>query len=376
MKKIAVFTGTRAEYGLMKTLIKKLDESIYFSLSLIVSSTHLDQRFGKTITEIKKDGIIPSYLLPINIDPSKKFDMNYQTAETIIGVTNALEELEVDFLIVLGDRYETFAAVVAANLMNIKIVHLHGGETTLGAIDDKLRHAISQMSTIHCTSADIHKQKVVSILGTKKNVHNIGPMVIDGLLNTKFLSKKDFQTKTGFNFGRHNFLITYHSETLSNDLGIKTLQNILETLHFFDFNYLFTFPNADNGSDEIIKLIESFVGTDNPKRFLVPSLGQELYLSGIILFDCVLGNSSSGFIEAPLLGSKVINIGNRQKGRYQFGDIIDIDNEKESLIKAIKKIVSEKSIVTNNELSYLNKLRKLDSPSDLILKILDTFEDL
>ncbi len=376
MKKIAVFTGTRAEYGLMKTLIKKLKESNYFDLSLIVSSTHLDQRFGKTITEIKKDGIVPNYLLPIKIDPSKKFDMNYQTAETIIGVTNAFEELEVDFLIVLGDRYETFAAVVAANLMNIKIMHLHGGETTLGAIDDKLRHSISQLSTIHCTSADVHKRKVVSILGTKKNVYNIGPMVIDGLLNTRFLPKKDFQTKTGFNFGKYNFLITYHSETLSNDLGIKTLQNILETLDYFDFNYLFTFPNADNGSDKIIKLIESFVGKDNPKRLLVPSLGQELYLSGIILFDCVLGNSSSGFIEAPLLGSKVINIGDRQKGRYKFGDIIDIDNKKESLIEAIKKIVSEKSFINKEELSSVKRLAKFDSPSDLILKILNSYEDL
>ena len=230
MKKIAVFTATRAEYGLMKTLIKKIDESDNFQLSLIVSSTHLDQRFGKTIDEIHKGGIRPSYLLPIKIDPQKKFDMNYQTAETIIGVTNALKQLSVDFLIVLGDRYETFAAVVAANLMNIRILHLHGGETTLGAIDDKLRHAISQLSTIHCTSADIHKEKVISILGTKKNVHNIGPMVIDALLNTEFLSRDDFQAETGFNFGRYNFLVTYHPETLSKDLGMRTLQNLLEVL--------------------------------------------------------------------------------------------------------------------------------------------------
>ena len=375
MKKIAVFTGTRAEYGLMRTLIKKLNKSNYFDLCLIVSSTHLDQRFGKTIREIEKDGILPSYLLPIKINPSNKFDMNYQTAETIIGVTKALEELKVDLLIVLGDRYETFAAVVAANLMNIKIMHLHGGETTLGAIDDKLRHAISQMSTIHCTSADIHKEKVISILGTNKNVHNIGPMVIDGLLNTNFLTRSDFQAKTGFNFGRYNFLITYHSETLSNDLGIRTLQNILEVLNFFNFNYLFTSPNADNGSDKIIDLIQSFVGLNNPKRLLVPSLGQEIYLSGIMLFDCVLGNSSSGLIEAPLLGSKVINIGNRQKGRYKFGDIIDTNAEKESIINAIKEIVQEKSTLNKIVSSSWNKDKKFDSPSDSIIEILNKFDE-
>ena len=119
---------------------------------------------------------------------------------------------------------------------------LHGGETTLGAIDDKLRHAISQLSTIHCTSADIHKEKVISILGTKKNVHNTGPMVIDALFNTEFLSRDDFQAETGFNFGRYNFLVTYHAETLSKDLGMRTLQNLLEVLDEFDFNYLFTNP--------------------------------------------------------------------------------------------------------------------------------------
>ena len=374
MKKIAVFTATRSEYGLMKTLIKKIDESDNFDLSLIVSSTHLDQRFGKTIDEIQKDGITPSYLLPIKIDPQQKFDMNYQTAETIIGVTNALKQLSVDFLIVLGDRYETFAAVVAANLMNIKILHLHGGETTLGAIDDKLRHAISQLSTIHCTSADIHKEKVISILGTKKNVHNTGPMVIDALLNTEFLSRDDFQAETGFNFGRYNFLVTFHPETLSKDLGMRTLQNLLEVLDEFDFNYLFTNPNADTGSDKILDLIQSFVGVGNSKRLLIPSLGQQLYLSGILLFECVLGNSSSGLIEAPLMGAHVINIGKRQKGRYKFGDVIDTNDDKELLINAIKKIVSHKSIFDQKDKFNVNKLPKFDYPSDLILEILNKFD--
>ena len=374
MKKIAVFTATRSEYGLMKTLIKKIDESDNFHLSLIVSSTHLDQRFGKTIDEIQKDGITPSYLLPIKIDPQQKFDMNYQTAETIIGVTNALKQLSVDCLIVLGDRYETFAAVVAANLMNIKILHLHGGETTLGAIDDKLRHAISQLSTIHCTSADIHKEKVISILGTKKNVYNTGPMVLDALLNTEFLSRDDFQDETGFNFGRYNFLVTFHPETLSKDLGMRTLQTLLEVLNEFDFNYLFTNPNADTGSDKILDLIQSFVGVRNSKRLLIPSLGQQLYLSGLLLFDCVLGNSSSGLIEAPLMGAHVINIGKRQKGRYKFGDVIDTNEDKELLINAIKKIVSYKSIFDQKDKFNVNKLPKFDSPSDLILEILNKFD--
>ena len=375
MKKIAVFTGTRAEYGLMKTLIKKINESNLLDLNLIVSSTHLDPRFGNTISEIMNDGIEPSYLLPIKINPSGKNDMNYQTAQTIVGVTNALEKLDCDLLVVLGDRYETFAAVIAANLMNIRIMHLHGGETTLGAIDDKLRHAITQMSTIHCTSADIHKEKVKRLLGTEENVYNVGPMAIDGILNARYLTKKEFQIKTNFIFGKYNFLITYHPETLSNDLGIEAFKNLLDVLNDFNFNYLFTNPNADNGSEKIKVLIQSFVGLGNPKRLFIPSLGQELYLNGINLFDCILGNSSSGLIEAPLLGSKVINIGDRQKGRYKFGDVIDIKPNKESIIKAIKNVIYNKSTSKKNQEINRISISKLQSPSKLIMKILNSLNN-
>tara|TARA_Y200000002_G_C22649447_1_gene650678 strand:- start:847 stop:1755 length:909 start_codon:yes stop_codon:yes gene_type:complete len=299
--------------------------------------------------------------------------MNHQTAQTIVGVTNALDKLDCDLLIVLGDRYETFAAVIAANLMNIKILHLHGGETTLGAIDDKIRHAITQMSTIHCTSADIHKEKVKRILGTEENVYNVGPMAIDGLLNARYLSKQEFQVKTGFNFGGYNFLITYHPETLSNDLGIEAFKKLLDILNDFDFNYLFTNPNADNGSEKIKVLIQSFVGLGNPKRLFIPSLGQELYLNGIKLFDCILGNSSSGLIEAPLLESKVINIGDRQKGRYKFGDVIDTKPDKESINKAIKKVISHKSISNQNQEINKNFSSQLESPSELIMRIINRF---
>ena len=194
MKKIAIFTGTRAEYGLMKYLIKALNDNLNFETNLIVSSTHLSSKFGDTLKEIKLDGLNPSFYIPVTIN-SNKGGMCLQTAETIKGISEVLIKLDPDYLIVLGDRFETFGAATAAHLLGIKIAHIHGGETTLGAIDDKLRHAISQLSTLHFTSALKHKEKVEKMGHKKKYVFNVGPMAIDGLLNMQKLNKEEFQKK-------------------------------------------------------------------------------------------------------------------------------------------------------------------------------------
>ena len=181
--KIAVFTGTRAEYGLMRKLIRNFETDKKFNLFLLVSSTHLEAEFGLSINEIKNDGINSQILIPIEINTNKKKYMAIQTASTIKLLSETLDEINPDYLVVLGDRFETFGAVITADIMGIKIIHLHGGETSLGAIDNKIRHAISQLSTIHFTSAEIHKKKVFDIVGDAKNIHNVGPLVIDGILN-------------------------------------------------------------------------------------------------------------------------------------------------------------------------------------------------
>lgn len=375
MKVIAVFTGTRAEYGLMKTLIRKLDEDNQFDLKLFISSTHLDSKFGKTINEIDADGITSKYLIPIGIDPLRKYDMSIQTSETIIGVSKALDDVNADYLIVLGDRYESLAAAMAANLMRVKVIHLHGGEKTLGAIDDNFRHAISHLSSIHFTSAKIHSNRVKEMLGMEKNIHNIGPMAIDGILNTKIITKTKFKEKTRFLFGKNNFLITYHSETLSKDYGVKGFENLLYILDQFDCNILFTSPNADKGSEKIKELINKFVEKDTNKRYFYPSLGQELYLNALSLFDCVIGNSSSGIIEAPLIGIKVLNIGDRQKGRYRFGEVTDVNNDKESLLKEIKEFIAHNSSFKKTEEIIKKDFSKLISPSKLIIKVLKSINN-
>ncbi len=340
MIKIAVFTSTRAEYGLMKTLILKLQDDISFDFTLLVSGTHLNPKFGNTIEEIKKDGIKNIQLVPISTETHKKEDMNFQTAELIKSLSIALRKINPRYLLILGDRFETLGAAFTGHILGLKNVHLHGGETSLGALDNKLRNAISQLSSYHFTSSEVHKNKVIKIVGSDQDVYNVGPLVIDGLLQLKPISKKEFENKTGFSFSINNFLITFHSETLSKDFGIKGFLNLLESLENNHCSILFTAPNADVGSERIMELIEKYLITSKNKVFYIPSLGQELYLNALILFDCVMGNSSSGIIEAPLLKTKVINVGNRQKGRYRFGSIIDVSNDVESISNAIKSILN------------------------------------
>ena len=342
MKKITLFTSTRAEYGLMKKLIANLQADQEFEFNLLVSGTHLSSKFGNTINEIKRDGIKNIHLLPISFDESKKNDMGNIIANTIKLITKKLKVLKPSYLILLGDRFECFGAATAAHLLGIKILHLHGGETTLGALDNKLRHAISQLSTYHFTSAEIHKKKVESIIGSSMNVYNVGPMVMDSLLNLKIISKKEFENETGFTFSKINFLVSFHPETLSPDFGISIFENLVKTLEKFDCNVLFTSPNADIGSKEIRNIIKKFIFKNKDKFFYYPSLGQKLYHNALILFDCLIGNSSSGIIEAPLLKRKVLNFGDRQKGRFRFGDVIDVEDNLSSMYESLINILKNK----------------------------------
>jgi len=368
MKKITLFTSTRAEYGLMKILIANLEADKEFEFNLLVSGTHLSSIYGNTIDEIKDDGIKNIHLLPISLNESKNNDIGTITANTIKVITKKLKVLKPNYLILLGDRYESFGAATAAHLIGIKIIHLHGGETTLGALDNKLRHAISQLSTYHFTSAEIHKKKVESIIGSSMNVYNVGPMVMDSLLNLKILSKKEFENKTGFTFSKINFLVSFHPETLSPDFGISIFKNLLKILEKLDCNILFTSPNADIGSKEIRHIIKKFIIKNKEKCFYYPSLGQKLYHNALILFDCLLGNSSSGIIEAPLLKRKVLNFGDRQKGRFRFGEVIDVQNHLGSISESLINILKNKS--DNFDYKKFLESKKATSPSDQIISFL------
>ena len=227
-RQIAVFTGTRAEYGLLRHLIAAISVDPSLNLKLIVSGSHLSASHGSTLAEIEADGHKPAAMVELTLDKSPPPSMAFLSAQAMTGVAEVLERLEPELLILLGDRYEAFAAAAAAHLIGIQVAHLHGGETTLGAVDDRLRHAITQLSTWHFTAAEPYRQRVIAMGHPPERVFNVGPMVLDGLSGAPRAFRNAFEQSTGFSFGSRNVLITYHPETLLADRGIAGFKALLK----------------------------------------------------------------------------------------------------------------------------------------------------
>ncbi|UPM49285.1 UDP-N-acetylglucosamine 2-epimerase [Synechococcus sp. A10-1-5-1] len=337
---VAVFTGNRSEYGLLRHLIAGIAADPGLSLRLIVSGSHLAASHGNTLAEIEADGHQPAALVPLALDQTPPPSMAALSAEALAGVAEALERLQPELLIVLGDRYEAFAAAAAAHLVGIPVVHLHGGETTQGAVDDRLRHAITQLSTWHFAATEPYRKRVIAMGNPPENVFNVGPMVLDGLLAAPPASRSAFELATGYRFGSSNLLITYHPETLLEDRGVAGFEALLQALEVTPCQVLFTHPNADAGRDQLLALLQAFMQQHPHRSWVVPSLGQELYLAALQLFEAMAGNSSSGVIEAPLLGMPVLNIGDRQAGRLRHGHVHDVPPDVE-LIRGVLEQVLE-----------------------------------
>jgi len=362
---IAVFTGSRAEYGLLRHLITAIAAEPGLSLQLIVSGTHLSTGHGGTIAEIEADGHNAAALVPLSIDYENPASMAALCAEALQGVAQALERLQPELLILLGDRYEAFAAASASHLMGVPVVHLHGGETTEGAVDDRLRHAISQLSTWHFTAAETYRCRIMAMGHPHENVFNIGPMAIDGILTTPPSSRKEFERSTGFQFGSRNLLVTYHPETLLADRGISGFKALLKALEYTDCHVLFTYPNADSGSDQLLTLLRTFVNSNPGRSWALPSLGQKRYLQALQLFEAVAGNSSSGVIEAPLIGMPALNIGNRQSGRLRFGHVCEAKGNQDEIHKGLKYVLEAGS---NRRAAQQRWPKKDTSPTERIMK--------
>ena len=363
-RRIGVFTGSRAEYGLMRHLIGAIATDPYLELQLIVSGSHLSPRFGRTVSEIEIDGHIPSAQVPLSLDGPNAPSMAALTAEALAGLDKAFQALQPDILILLGDRYEAFAAATAAHLLGIPVAHLHGGESSVGAVDDRLRHAISQLSTWHFTSAEPYRERVIRMGHPPERVLNVGPMVLDALLVTQISNRSDFEHSTGFCFGPKNLLVTFHPVTLCSDLGVGCFLALLSALEEVECNVLFTHPNADAGSEKLLTLIEDFVCRHPHRSFSLTSLGHQRYLSALQLFDAMAGNSSSGVIEAPLLGIPVLNIGNRQGGRLSADNVVTVPSEFSSIKAGLIHVLS----AGRQTASSVNTINPRSAPSVIILQ--------
>jgi len=383
MKKVCIVTGSRAEYGLLYLLIKGIQKSKKLKLQLVVTGMHLSHEFGETYKEIEKDGFKIDYKIETLLSSDTSVSISKSVGLGIISFAEVFEQIKPDLLIVLGDRFEILSAATAAMISRIPIAHLHGGESTEGAIDEAIRHAITKMSHLHFVSTNEYKKRVIQLGENPSNVYNVGALGVDNIIHFKPITKTKFEKDIKFIFGNKNILVTYHPETLESTTAESQMLQILHALESLtDTNILFTFSNADNGGREINNLIKEFVSKHNNCSWHI-SLGRARYLSALSYVDMVVGNSSSGIIEVPYFKIPTINIGERQKGRVKANSIIDCECRKSSILKAIKIAYSEtfKSKIRKQKLPYGNGKTHIEiinilesAKSDILLK--KSFHDL
>ena len=342
-RKICVVTGTRAEYGLLYWLMKSIEDDPNLELQVIATGMHLSPEFGSTYKEIERDGFRINKKVEMILSADTPSAIAKSTGLGMIGFADALEELKPDILMVLGDRFELLAAAFAAVVARIPIGHIHGGETTIGAFDEAIRHSITKMSWWHFVAADEYEKRVIQLGENPGRVFNVGGLGVDAIKKTNLLSKDKLMTKTGIKFGKKNLLITYHPVTLENKTSQQDFKSILDVLsEIKDIYLIFTMPNADSDGRIIKKMINDFVFNQSERSISFTSMGSLNYLSTLQYVDGVVGNSSSGLAEAPTFKIGTINIGDRQKGRLKAESIIDCEPTKKSIKLAIDKLYGHK----------------------------------
>lgn len=338
MKKICVVTGTRAEYGLLKNLLKKLNNHSDFDLQLVVTGSHLSTELGMTYREIESDGIPITEKIEILLSSDSEQATIKAMSLAMIDFSFIYKKNKPDLLIVLGDRFEILAAAQTALIFQIPIAHIHGGENTFGAYDDAIRHSITKMSNWHFVSSEMHRKRVIQLGEHPSRVFNVGAMGIEYIFNLKLMSKKEIYNFFGFAEEDSYMIITMHSETASKD-ATNTIDVLLNVLSKYNMRLVFTKANADHGGREINKKIMRFVD-ENKNAIIYDSLGQLKYLSAVKYAKAVIGNSSSGLIEAPYLQTPTVNIGNRQKGRSCPNSVITTKNTEKSIENGIKEALN------------------------------------
>ena len=336
MRNIAVFTGTRAEYGLLYWLLHDIRNDAALSLQLIVSGAHLSPEFGNTWQQIERDGFTIDAKVEMLLSSDSPSGIAKSMGLGMIGFADALEWLKPDALVLLGDRYEALAMAQVAMVFNIPIVHLHGGEITEGAFDDAIRHAITKLSQYHCTSTEAYRRRVIQLGEPPERVRNVGAIGLDHLKRSQFLSLPELGKALGFDLQQPYFIVTYHPVTLANEEPVSSFQALLQALDDHpDHQVIITYPNADTGGRSIIPLIEAYAAKQPRRVLAMPSLGQLRYLSAVRYCAAVIGNSSSGIIEVPAFNKPTVNIGDRQKGRLAAASVIHCEASHASITQAI-----------------------------------------
>lgn len=344
MKNIAVLSTTRAEYGLLYPLIKRLEDEEEFHVDVIISGTHLLEKYGKTIEYIEKDGIDIAYRVPIYHENfvSTEMEAIKSIAEGLNLFSEIFEKEHYEAVLVLGDRYELLSFCVAAMLFRIPIIHLHGGEITEGAIDDKIRNSITKMASIHFPSLVSNAKRIIQMGENPGFVFAVGALGIDNIVNTSLMSKVELSKELQFINDKKIATVTFHPVTSEDKKSASVeMETVMSALLEADLYSVVTMPNSDAGGDEIYNAILRFV-KKYPENFILhKSLGQKRYLSLLSIADIMVGNSSSGIIESASFKLPVVNIGDRQKGREAPDNVIHCNCNKKEILAAINKGLSQ-----------------------------------
>ena len=357
-RKICIITGTRADYGLLYWLMKEIQGDPDLELQLVATGMHLSPEFGLTYRIIEQDGFEIAARVEMLLSSDTAVSITKSIGLGVIGFADALDLLRPDILVVLGDRFEIFAAAQAAMISKIPIAHIHGGEKTEGAFDEFMRHAITKMAQIHFTATEQYRRRVIQMGEMPERVLNYGAPGLDNIKKLKLLTKTSFEKKINFKLGEISFLITYHPATLSDAKPAESFNELLKAIDCLpEARIIFTKGNADTDGRIINQMIDAYAQKNASRVKVFTSMGQLLYLSAMKNVDLVIGNSSSGLLEAPYLKKPVVNLGDRQKGRLRAASIIDCREQERAIVSAIKKGLSPE---------FQSQMKNFSSPYGLL----------
>lgn len=373
MKKIiSILTATRAEYGLLKRLVIKLKQHKNFDIRVVATGMHLSPEFGMTYREIENDGIEIDEKIEILLSSDTPSSISKSMGLAMINFADYFKQLKPDLLIVLGDRYETLAVAIAAMNQRIPIAHLYGGDTTEGAIDEGIRHAITKLSYIHFTSTEEYRKRVIQLGEEPSRVYNVGSLGTENILEENLLTKKELENELKINLKTPYAMVTFHPVTLEEQSSEKQILQLLEScVHYKNINFIFTKSNADTDGRIINNLIDKYA-SENDNIYAFTSLGMIKYLSALKYSSMVVGNSSSGIYEAPIFKIPSINIGDRQKGRIQTESIINCKATQNDIKLSINKALNRKFInISKNAKNPYGDGSVTDKIIDIISKYLN-----
>ena len=361
MRKICVVTGSRAEYGLLSGLMHAINNDSELELQIIATNMHLSPEFGLTYLNIEQDG----FVINKKVEMLLSSDTANATAKSVglgfIGLADALEDLQPDMVVVLGDRYEILCAVSTALFYKIPVAHLHGGEITEGAYDDCIRHSITKMSHLHFTSTEQYRQRVIQLGEDPNRVFNVGAPGIENIKKEPLMNKEELEsTLDGFTFGDKALLVTYHPVTLENSTSEEQIKNLLAALDEYpDYKVIFTLSNSDTDGRIIIQLINEYVAKHTDRAVAYPSLGLKRYLSTLQFIKAVVGNSSSGIIEVPSFGIPTLNIGDRQRGRLAAESVVNCGTSKDEILAGLELVLKAEHKEIHNPYEGKNTIAEI-----------------